>query len=66
MVLITIVTQGRHQTPGSALCPMVTPAQAEQVKWVQLAQLVFAIRFLFLQHDEMKTEKLQNNKQPNI
>ena len=43
MVLITIVTQGRHQTPGT----MVTPAQAEQVKWVQLAQLVFAIRFLF-------------------
>ena len=39
MVLITIVTLRRHQTPGTAL---LTSAEAEQVKWVQLAQYVFA------------------------
>ena len=38
MVLITIVTLRRHQTPATA----VTPAEAEQVKWVQLSQYVFA------------------------
>ena len=43
MFLITIVTQERHQSPLTALCAMGTPAQAEQVKWVQLAQFVFAI-----------------------
>ena len=40
MVLITIVTLRRHQTPGTAT--LLTSAEAEQVKWVQLAQYVFA------------------------
>lgn len=62
MFLITIVTQERHQSPLTALCAMVTPAQAEQVKWVQLAQFVFAIPKIYFLTPALD-ENLKNPKQ---
>ena len=62
MFLITIVTQERHQSPLTALSAMGTPAQAEQVKWVQLAQFVFAIPKIYFLNPTLD-ESLENLKQ---